>query len=309
MEAGQRTLILEAMADVMAERRANAGTVGAAEVIARAGVTPEEFDELFADREACLLAAFDLGVERAGAGMVAAFGAESGWLDSIKAGLASFLRFLDSEPALGRLCVVFAMGGGEAVLRRRLEVMRVLAAAVDRGGLAAPKDKQKPPAVIAEGVVGAVVSVLQNRLLADDESKLIELFGPLISIIVLPYLGAGVARRELTRPAPRAKTEQLSPGAGGERLGTRLTYRTARVLSAIADYPGASNREVAERAGVVDQGQISKLLARLEERSLIEKMGEGVTRGAPNSWRLTERGEEVLKSASVRPGTPRRADG
>jgi DNA-binding MarR family transcriptional regulator len=72
------------------------------------------------------------------------------------------------------------------------------------------------------------------------------------------------------------------------------------VLSAIADYPGASNREVAERAGVVDQGQISKLLARLEARGLIAKIGEGRTRGAPNAWRLTERGESLMSSTSVR---------
>jgi DNA-binding MarR family transcriptional regulator len=77
----------------------------------------------------------------------------------------------------------------------------------------------------------------------------------------------------------------------------RLTYRTARVLRAIADYPGASNREVAERAGIVDQGQVSKLLSRLEARELIVKIGEGRTRGAPNSWSLSEQGELVLKAA------------
>jgi len=312
VEAVQQTAILEAMVDAMAERGASAGAVGTAEVITRAGVTPEEFNALFADREACLLAAFDLGVERAGVGMVAAYEAESGWLDGVKAALASFLRFLDAEPALGRLCVVYAMGGGEDVLRRRLDVLRTLAAVVDRGGLATAHERQKPPAVIAEGVVGAVVSVLQNRLLAEHEGSLVELFGPLISIVVLPYLGAGVARRELTRPAPRARTGRGSSplGAGGkpaQESSTRLTYRTARVLSAIADYPGASNREVAERAGVVDQGQISKLLGRLEERELIEKMGEGLTRGAPNSWRLTEQGERVLRGASIRPAAPRRS--
>ena len=40
----------------------------------------------------------------------------------------------------------------------------------------------------------------------------------------------------------------------------RLTYRTVRVLGAVGEHPGASNREIAERAGISDQGQISKLL-------------------------------------------------
>ncbi len=41
----------------------------------------------------------------------------------------------------------------------------------------------------------------------------------------------------------------------------RLTYRTARVLMAIAERPGSNNREVGNRGEVVDQGQISKLLS------------------------------------------------
>jgi DNA-binding MarR family transcriptional regulator len=128
-------------------------------------------------------------------------------------------------------------------------------------------------------------------------------------VIVLPYLGSAVARRELTRPVPRVRLAGDGLSHSEERLsarqaGVRLTYRTARVLSAISDYPGASNREVAERAGIVDQGQISKLLTRLEARELIVKIGEGRTRGAPNSWRLTERGEVVLRAAlSNRSGT------
>ncbi len=291
------------MAEAMAEGAGGGSAVTVADVIARSGVSSAAFHDTFADREACVLAAFDLGVRRARKRMVAAYAAEPRWLDAVKAALAAFLRFLEDEPALGRLLVVNSMSGGEQVLRRRAQVLRALAAVVDRGRLERSAGKPQPPAVIAEGVVGAVLAVLQNRLLADERGAVMELFGSLVSIIVLPYLGAGVARRELTRPAPRIRTaaETGSKGAGRSVEhggGMRLTYRTARVLSAIADYPGASNREVADRADIIDQGQISKLLGRLEARELIEKMGEGRTRGAPNAWRLTERGKLVLKSAA-----------
>ncbi len=158
--------------------------------------------------------------------------------------------------------------------------------------------------MIGEGVVGAVLTIIQNRLLADEGEAALELFGELVSIIVLPYLGAGVARRELTRPAPRIRAGAGAGPAGvasalenGGRV--RLTDRTARVISAIADYPGASNREVADRAGIVDQGQISKLLGRLQARELVVNLGDGHARGAPNSWRLTERGEALLSSLPV----------
>jgi hypothetical protein len=46
-------------------------------------------------------------------------------------------------------------------------------------------------------------------------------------------------------------------------------------------------------AGVKDQGQISKLLARLERNGLIQNTGRGQTRGAPNEWRLTPAGQKV----------------
>ncbi|MGD0453256.1 MAG: MarR family transcriptional regulator [Solirubrobacteraceae bacterium] len=301
MDEVQRTRILEAMAQAMSERGPG---VTVADVIARSGVSSGAFHEAFPDREACLLAAVDLGVERACRGMLAAYDAESRWLDAIKAALAAFLAFLEREPALGRLLVVYSMSGGEQVLRRRVQILSALAEAVDRGRLEGPADRQQPPAVIAEGVVGAVLAVLQNRLLADEPAGVMDLFGSLVSIIVLPYLGAGVARRELTRPAPRirigAGIELPDGGGSAERHGggTRLTYRTTRVLRAIADYPGASNREVADRAGIVDQGQASKLLNRLQARGLIAKAGEARTRGAPNSWRLTERGELLLRDAS-----------
>ncbi len=292
MEEVQRARILEAMAEAMAERGAAGATVTVADVIARAGMSSGAFHEAFPDREACLLAAFELGVRRAQKRVVPAYDAEPRWLDAIKAGLVAFLRFLEDEPALGRLLVVYSISGGERVLRRRAKLLGVLAAAVDRGREERPAGRQQPPAVIAEGVVGAVLAVLQNRLLADGPEGVMDLFGPLVSIVVLPYLGAAVARRELTRPAPRVRTGTgIEPQGAGRAIerggGVRLTYRTARVLKAISDYPGGSNREIADRAGIVDQGQISKLLGRLEERGLLVKTGEGRTRGAPNSWRLT----------------------
>jgi AcrR family transcriptional regulator/DNA-binding MarR family transcriptional regulator len=304
VEERQRTRILEALADEVAERDGPIGTVTVTHVIARAGVSRRTFYELFVDREACLLAALDLGVERAAARMTPPFAAESRWRDGIRVALAEFLGFLEDEPTLGRLCVVHTLGGGTEVLRRRAEVLKQLWRVVDRGRKESPAGRAQPSAVIAEGVVGAVLSVVHTRLQARDGQPLMQLYGPLMSIIVLPYLGSSVARRELRRPAPklrsRTRSASAQPGVAIEDPGVRLTYRTLRVLTEIGEHPGASNREVAERAGIVDQGQISKLLARLHSEELIANMGEGSTRGAPNAWRLTERGERVLRAAGSR---------
>jgi hypothetical protein len=130
----------------------------------------------------------------------------------------------------------------------------------------------------------------------------VELVNPLMSMIVLPYLGSAAAGWELDRPVPRAERTSASNGASNplRELDMRLTYRTVRVLLAVAANPGASNRMVADGAGVEDQGQISKLLSRLEKLGLVSNTGLGPGRGAPNAWTLTRQGEEVSSALAAR---------
>jgi DNA-binding MarR family transcriptional regulator len=73
-----------------------------------------------------------------------------------------------------------------------------------------------------------------------------------------------------------------------------LTYRTLRVLTVIAERPGASNRAIADAAGISDEGQISRLLRRLESRGWVKNSGEGHTKGKPNAWSLTPAGALLL---------------
>ncbi len=178
--------------------------------------------------------------------------------------------------------------------------MATLIAAVDRGREDVRGARELPP-MTAEGVVGAVFSIVHARILirgapgrrGGAAAPLTELLGPLMAVIVLPYQGQAAAQKELHRPAPQLKTKSRSRRDPLEGLDMRLTYRTVRVLMAIAGHPGASNRLVAEGSGISDQGQISKLLARLDGLGLIANSGKGQPKGAPNAWRLTVRGEEV----------------
>lgn len=304
----------------MAEEVALRGTssVTVARVIARARVSRRLFYELFADTEDCLLATFDWAVAQARLVAADASGSEQSWIEQMRTGLAALLRFFDRQPLLAQLCVVHAAGGGRRVLERRSQVIAELAAAVDRGRQP-DGGASAPGAVVSEGVVGAVLAVLYARVLArgagtdsdvpngDVTAPLIELHGELMSMIVLPYLGAAAARKQLARAAPPPlASQELEAGPiavpASDQLGARLTYRTVRVLRAIAELPAGSNREVAERAGIVDQGQISKILTRLEYQGLVvNRGGSGPARGSPNSWWLTERGETLERDLRERP--------
>jgi DNA-binding MarR family transcriptional regulator len=126
-------------------------------------------------------------------------------------------------------------------------------------------------------------------------------------LIVLPYLGVREARAELERatsqivPRPRPIGRMLRHEDPLDGLQMRLTYRTVTVLDVISKDPGASNREIAERSGVLDQGQISKLLSRLARLELIENYGLGQDKGGANAWQLTQRGAKL--SHAIRPKT------
>jgi AcrR family transcriptional regulator len=289
----QRQRILLAMADVTAERGAPVVTV--AHIVARSGVSRRTFYELFSDREQCLLAALDQAIAQAAAAVLPAWETPGRWRERIRAALGALLSFLDAEPALARLCVVESLAAGPEALEHRTRIVHALIGAVEEGRVETRTGRQ-PPQLAAEGVVGAVLAVIHARLVVRTSKPLTSLLPELMATIVLPYLGQAAAERELQKPAPPIKTKTRPRRDPLEGLDMRLTYRTVRVLIAIAGHPQASNREVATAAGIADQGQISKLLARLQNLGLIHNQGQGAPKGAPNAWALTPRGVEVERS-------------
>jgi AcrR family transcriptional regulator len=295
--------MLGAMVDLTRERGAERVTV--AHVVARAGVSRRTFYEIFADREACLLAALDEAIEQIAAAVLPAYQRERGWLARVRGGLTAMLAFFDEQPGMAALCVVDALGAGQEALERRARVLDVLVAAVDRGRREAPAAALASGGlnrVTAEGVVGAVLGVLHARLrggVGFDTKPLLPLRGQLMSMIVLPYLGPKAAAAELALRPPRPRRGLRARQDPLKGLDMRLTYRTMRVLTAVADRPGLNNRRGARGAGVVDQGQISKLLARLEGIGLLVNTGDP-GRGEANAWRLTERGHELEDAIRAR---------
>jgi AcrR family transcriptional regulator len=330
----QRARIVTAMTELVREQGVAAINVG--HVVGRSGVSRRTFYELFSDREDCLLAAFGHSLERATAVVLPAYeevaadgkgegvtvrGSGVPWEQRIRAGLAALLGFLDEEPAMGGLLVVDALAAERPVLERRAEVVDALIEAVHQGGArprgsarrgstpanpdAGGRSATRPPRIVAEGAVGAVLAVIHARLSARDPKPLAGLLNQLMGMIVLPYRGPEAAERELGRqaPRPRRRPAPVAPVDPLRELGMRLTYRTVRVLLAIAEHPGATSREVADASGISDQGQMSKLLWRFEHLGLIETAVRHHGRGEPNAWSLTPKGREVERTIRSQTGT------
>jgi len=314
----QRWRLLTATNEIVYERGAQALT--AVLVAKRAGMSHKTFYDLFSDREGCLLAAFEETAGQATQAVEQSAAGQQKWRERVRAGLTGLLSFLDYDPGMGRLLIVEAFSSGDRTLEARRRVLAQVIAIVDEGR-GEVKTGREPPPLTAEGVVGAVFSVIHARMLKREEQPLVELVNPLMAMIVQPYLGPAAAQRELTLPGtpsgahPEGHTLTGTGRQAGDRpvtaisratprlpsdpfkdLSMCLTYRTARVLSSIAATPGASNKQIADASGITDGGQTSKLLHRLERYGLIQDNGVGpAAKGLPRAWSLTQRGEEVLR--------------
>jgi AcrR family transcriptional regulator len=317
----QRARMLNAAARVVSEYGYSKMSV--ARVAGGARVSRRTFYDVFEDREDCFLAIFEDALARASEGVRGAYTSDdtsrgdrgNAWCERVRAALTELLTFFDEEPQVASLLVVDALAAGPRVLERRAQVLKGLSAALQEDGSRAGNGKKIAP-LTGEGVVGGVFGVLHTRLSQNDPGMTVELLNPLMAMIVLPYLGRAVAQRELKRPVSKELRARTNKAVGTdesssfpvndplEGLPMRVTYRTLRVLDAIAEHPGASNRAIGEAADTHDQGQISKLLARLEKLGLIENISGNGHRptGEPNAWCLTARGREIESALRVRPG-------
>jgi AcrR family transcriptional regulator len=303
----QRSRLLAAAVGAVGEWGYDGASV--ARITAHARVSRRTFYELFENREDCLLAVLDGVVEQIAAEIAAAKLEGSSWRERVRGGLWVILCFFDREPALARLCIVESQRAGEKVLDARQAVLERLAKIVDEGRRESSRSSDGG-ALTAQGLVGGVSSILHARLARSRHEPLKGLLGELMGMIVLPYLGSSTARREQARPAPAPVSLKAAPTTTPAAVGAlaalpmRLTYRTARVLEDVAEHPGSSNRQVADRAGISDQGQISKLLSRLQRLGLLENAGNGgPAKGEANEWRLTPTGRQVAGSIRTHTGT------
>lgn len=301
----QRGWLMSALAKVVCEHGVEGASVR--QIVACAGVSRRRFYELFASSGDCFRAVFEDAVGQVHARASRAYAVEGAWSDRMRAGLFAVLSFFDSEPELARLLVLHTTATSPARARRD-DLLWQLIDFIDSEGRAA-NPASNPPPLTGETVVGGVLGVIQARLSEDGDASLPSIVNPLMSVIALPYLGPEAAWEELARPVHATASRLPSHDGdgdgegGGEARGAvdmRLTYRTLRVLAEIAATPGISNQAVAEAAGVRDQGQISKLLSRVEGLGLIRNAGAGQAKGRPNAWHITHRGAAVGRDLGQR---------
>ena len=124
----QRGRLLFAMAEAVAEN--GYGPTSVSDVVERAGVSRRTFYELFPDKEACFLAAYETGVEiilgqiRRDVGALAAVD----WRDRARTAVETYMRVLAGEPAFAWATHVEILAAGRRALERRAAILGVFTA-------------------------------------------------------------------------------------------------------------------------------------------------------------------------------------
>lgn len=302
----QRMRLLSAAGQVCCEH--GVANVTVALIVERAGVSRRTFYELYRDSEECLLATFGDALECARERVLEAWFADGDWCERTRASLVALLGLFDDDPALAQLLVVESLAAGHRVLADRARVLGTLIDALANGARRdapggtgrAHKASKAAIRLNVEGALGGVLGVLHARISQRSPGRLTELTSPLVSMLVLPCGGLAAAQREARRPAPAPDSPQSRSQTPANQAdpfkeaGMRLTYRTMRVLCAIGERPGSSNRKIAALAEIGDQGQISKLLSRLERIGTIANAAVGANKGEANAWTLTPTGRQVI---------------
>jgi AcrR family transcriptional regulator len=157
-------------------------------VIAQANVSRKTFYELFADREDCFLAAYDLVVERALSGMRAAFEIDAPWTARLRAALAWALDALAAHPHAARVAFVEVLAAGPRALERRDRALRELAPLLEPGFDAGPPDVAIPTSM-PTAIVGALGELIGSQLRRGASAELPRLLPDLLYCALAPFVG------------------------------------------------------------------------------------------------------------------------
>jgi AcrR family transcriptional regulator len=192
----QRDRLLEAAVRIVAAKGYGAVTIG--DLTKEAGVSRTTFYELFEDKEACFLAAYDKAVEGLVRHTVSAYESGQTWPDRAAAGLAALLEALAAEPALARLSLVDIGSAGPAAQRRYRNAVQRLTPLFEEGRDFAPGGRNLP-ANTSRMAIGGVTGLISDELLAGRAEQLPGLLSDVLFATLVPYIGPDAAAREVDR--------------------------------------------------------------------------------------------------------------
>jgi AcrR family transcriptional regulator len=196
----QRSRIHQAMIEVVAKRGYPETRV--VDVIGVAGVSRKTFYELFASKEDCFLAAYDvlLGNLLGEATEASESKASAPWAERIASVLEALLEHLSRHPDKARFAIVEVLAAGPKALARRDAALRQFTGFLESGR---SETSVELPGITSIAIAGGINELVYSEILHGAVSRLPSRLPDLMFWVTLPFLGAegAAAERERARLA------------------------------------------------------------------------------------------------------------
>jgi AcrR family transcriptional regulator len=165
-------------------------------VLDRTGLYRQAFYDEFTDKDACYLAALEMGIARLEAIAIRGANSQETWRGKLRGGLGALLEALDAGPDFGRGTIVGVHAAGPEALAVRAKAMKRAAEFID---LARDEtdDCGEPPQIAPEGIVAGIHAIVHSRLSTGACEGFRELLPEFMYFAVLPYFGAEAASEEM----------------------------------------------------------------------------------------------------------------
>jgi AcrR family transcriptional regulator len=224
------------MIELVAEHGYNA--VSVEKLTGRARISKRDFYKLFAGKEECFLAAYDVIVGHSVREILAAAGGEEEWRERLRLGFLAFADQITNSPETARLALVEAFAVGAAAVERMQRTDRLFEGLVARN-LALAEDAPRLPSLVVKGIVAGGSRLARARLLCGrarqatlDGNELLRWALSFCDDGVVRLRGLGVAGiRPLPRVAPvmPLKDERALILAATAKLAGKEGYATLTV--------------------------------------------------------------------------------
>ena len=196
MQPAARERLLEAMLSELDARGHDAMRV--ADVLNGAGVSRADFEAEFADKDACLFAAYEQLAERLARRTTEGCALGSEWPARVRRGLEALLEELAAAPAMARVTIRAFPAIGPAA-RARYEDFVAGFAPLLREGREFAKAGAELPREVEMLAVGAAEAIVFEEIEAGRAGQLGALAPEVLFSVLVPFLGPEAASAEMRR--------------------------------------------------------------------------------------------------------------
>jgi AcrR family transcriptional regulator len=186
-------------------------------IIARAGVSREQFGSLYADKTECAIEAFEAMLPEFMERVIAAFAEGGDWRERLRRTAYASYDYFQEDPARARFTTIEIRKAGAHATALADQNLDLLVELVHAGRLEL-EDPGSVPRSVAEAAVGSIWSVLVKKIRADELADKTAV-PQLMYIAILPYLGEAAAREELALPRPSGGRERPSAARRKQAAG------------------------------------------------------------------------------------------